>query len=454
VQQHAARWTPFLFSIRNQEHTMQSKTTTVTRRSVLQASAALGGAGLAGAFPGIVMAQGTALETKAAKLGFIALTDAAPLFVADEKGFFKKHGMTDVEVLKQSSWGATRDNLVLGSKSNGIDGAHILSPMPYLITSGAVTANNVQVPIQILARLNLGGQCISVANEYKDLKVGLDTKAFKKALLAKRVKTGKAVNAAMTFPGGTHDMWIRYWMAAGGVDPNRDINTITVPPPQMVANMKVGSMDSFCVCEPWNLQLIHQKIGYTAITTSELWMNHPEKAFAMRADYVQQNPNATKALLKAVMEAQMWCEDPKNRAEVAEICSRRRWINAPLEDIVDRLKGDFDYGTGRVEANSRFQMRYWKDQASYPFQSHDLWFLTENIRWGYLPPNIDTKALIAKVNREDIWRTAAKELGVAAKDIPSSTSRGVEKFFDGKVFDPANPKKYLDSLEIKNIKSA
>jgi nitrate/nitrite transport system substrate-binding protein len=444
----------FFSSLRNQEHTMQTTTSKLTRRSVLQGAAALGGAGLAGTFPGIVMAQGTALETKAAKLGFIALTDAAPLFVADEKGFFKKHGMTEVEVLKQSSWGATRDNLVLGSKSNGIDGAHILTPMPYLITTGAVTANNVQVPINILARLNLGGQGISVANEYKDLKIGVDTKAFKKALLDKRLKTGKPVNAAMTFPGGTHDLWIRYWMAAGGVDPTRDINTIVVPPAQMVANMKVGSMDSFCVCEPWNLQLIHQKIGYTALTTSEMWMNHPEKAFAMRADYVQANPNATKALLKAVMEAQMWCEDPKNRAEVAEICSRRRWISAPVEDIVDRIKGNFDYGTGRVEGNSKYQMRYWNDQASYPFQSHDLWFLTENQRWGYLPPSLDTKALIAKVNREDLWRAAAKELGVAAKDIPASTSRGVEKFFDGKVFDPANPKKYLDSLEIKTVKSA
>jgi nitrate/nitrite transport system substrate-binding protein len=118
------------------------------------------------------------------------------------------------------------------------------------------------------------------------------------------------------------------------------------------------------------------------------------------------------------------------------------------------MKGDFDYGTGRVVSNSPHQMRYWKDNASYPYQSHDLWFLTENIRWGYLPASIDTKALIAKVNREDLWRAAARELGVAARDIPTSTSRGIEKFFDGKVFDPANPKKYLDSLAIKNIKSA
>jgi nitrate/nitrite transport system substrate-binding protein len=430
-------------------------TSTWSRRSVIKGAAALGSASIAGGmWPATASAQSTALETKAAKLGFIALTDAAPLFVADEKGFFKKHGMTEVEVLKQSSWGTTRDNLVLGSRSNGIDGAHILTPLPYLISTGAVTANNVPVPMYILARLNLGGQCISVANEYKDLKVGLDNKEFRKALLAKRVKTGKPVNAAMTFPGGTHDLWIRYWMAAGGVDPTRDITTIVVPPAQMVANMKVGSMDTFCVCEPWNHQLIHQKIGYTALTTGELWNNHPEKSFAMRADYVNANPNATKALLKAVMEAQMYCEEPKNRAEVAEICSRRRWINAPVEDIVDRMKGDFDYGTGRVVSNSPHQMRYWKDHASYPFQSHDLWFLTEDIRWGYLPPNLDTKSLIAKVNREDLWKVAAKELGVAAKDIPTSTSRGIEKFFDGKVFDPANPKKYLDSLEIKNIKSA
>jgi nitrate/nitrite transport system substrate-binding protein len=425
----------------------------LSRRSLLQVAAA-GAVGVAPALRAALWAQSATRETKAAKLGFIALTDAAPLFVADEKGFFKKHGMTEVEVLKQSSWGTTRDNLVLGSKSNGIDGAHILTPMPYLISTGAITANNVPVPMNILARLNLGGQCISVGNEYAGLKVGTSTVEFKKALAAKAAKTGKLANAAVTFPGGTHDLWMRYWLAAGGIDPTKDVATITVPPPQMVANMKVGSMDTFCVCEPWNHQLIHQKIGYTANTTGELWHNHPEKAFAMRADYVSANPNATKALLKAVMEAQMWCEEPKNRKEVAEICSRRRWISAPIEDIVDRMQGNFDYGTGKVVANSPEQMRYWKDFASYPFQSHDLWFLTENIRWGYLPANLDAKSWISKVNREDIWRQAAKELGVAAKEIPTSTSRGAEKFFDGKVFDPSNPKAYLDSLAIKYVKTA
>jgi ABC-type nitrate/sulfonate/bicarbonate transport systems, periplasmic components len=424
-----------------------------TRRKFLRQSlGAIGGAAVMSGLPGglgaLAWADGGSLETTSAKLGFIALTDAAPLFVAEEKGFFKKYGMTDVQVIKQSSWGTTRDNLVLGSKNNGIDGAHILSPMPYLITAGVVTPNNVPTPMYILGRLNLGGQCISVGKEYTDLKLGTDATPFKAALAKKRA-SGKAVNAAMTFPGGTHDLWIRYWLAAGGIDPVKDISTIVVPPAQMVANMKVGSMDTFCVCEPWNEQLINQKIGYTANTTGELWNNHPEKAFAMRADYVDKNPNATKALMMAVMEAQMWCEKTENKEEMAKICSGRKWINAPYNDIIERMKGTFDYGNGKVVENSPFQMRYWKDFAGYPFRSHDLWFLTENIRWGYMPASTDTKALIDKVNREDLWRDAAAALKIPASEIPTSTSRGVETFFDGKVFDPENPQAYLDSLAIK-----
>ncbi|MBS7707643.1 CmpA/NrtA family ABC transporter substrate-binding protein [Chelatococcus asaccharovorans] len=387
-------------------------------------------------------------EVSGAKLGFIALTDAGPLFVAKEKGFFAKHGMPDVEVLKQSSWGTTRDNLVLGAAGNGIDGAHILTPMPYLITSGAVTQNNQPTPLSILARLNVAGQCISVGQEYAGLKLGVDATPFKAALAAKK-GTGKEVKAANTFPGGTHDLWIRYWLAAGGIDPNSDIQTITVPPAQMVANMKVGTMDCFCVCEPWNHQLVNQGIGYTALTTGELWDKHPEKSFTLRTDFVEKYPKATKALLMAIMEAQMWCEDMANKEELAQICAKRNWINAPFKDVVDRMKGNFDYGNGKVVENSPFIMHYWADNASYPFRSHDLWFLTEDIRWGYLPKNTDTKALLDRVNREDLWRETAKELGVSA--IPDSTSRGVETFFDGKVFDPANPSAYLESLAIKRM---
>jgi nitrate/nitrite transport system substrate-binding protein len=423
----------------------------LSRRAMLKTTAAAATvAAIKTAFPSGAFAQGAGPETTRAVLGFIALTDAAPLIIAKEKGLFDKYGMPDVEVAKQASWGTTRDNLVLGSAGNGIDGAHILTPMPYLISSGQVTQNNQPMPMYILARLNLDSQCISVGQEYIDLEVGADTSRFKEALAAKRA-AGNPVRAAMTFPGGTHDLWIRYWLAAGGIDPDSDIETIVVPPAQMVANMKVGSMDCFCVCEPWNHQLINQGIGYTAVNTGELWNRHPEKAFGMRADWVDANPNAAKALLMAVQEAQMWCEEMENREEVAAIVSKRNWINAPVNDIVDRMKGKFDYGTGRVEENSPHIMKYWADHASYPFKSHDLWFLTENVRWGRFTGEEDFAALIDQVNREDLWREAAAELGVAEADIPASTSRGPETFFDGKVFDPENPQAYLDSLDISRI---
>ena len=422
----------------------------LSRRQLLKATG--GTAALLAAarlnFPAGAFAQGSGPEVTTAKLGFIALSDAGPLFVAKDKGMFAKYGMPDVDVQKQASWGTTRDNLVLGSEGNGIDGAHILTPMPYLISSGKVTQNNQPTPMYILARLNLDAQCISVSSEYADLKVGLDAKPFKEALEKKKA-SGKAIKAAMTFPGGTHDLWLRYWLAAGGIDPDKDVETITVPPPQMVANMKVGTMDCFCVGEPWPGQLVHQKIGYTALNTGEIWNKHPEKSFAMRSAWVDKNPKAAQAITMAVMEAQQWADKMENKEELATIMGKRQWINCPVEDIADRAKGKFDYGTGKVVENSPHIMKYWRDHASYPFQSHDLWFMTEDIRWGKFEPGYDSKALIAKVNREDIWRDAAKALGVAAADIPASKSRGKETFFDGKVFDPENPAAYLKSLSIK-----
>ena len=156
----------------------------------------------------------------------------------------------------------------------------------------------------------------------------------------------------MTFPGGTHDLWLRYWLAAGGIDPDKDVSTIVVPPPQMVANMKVGTMDAFCVGEPWNEQLVNQDIGYTAITTGEFWSKHPEKVLGMRADWVDANPKATRAILMAVMEAQQWCDKAENKAEMAEIVGRRQWFNVPVADIIGRIKGEVNYGLGRKVVGS------------------------------------------------------------------------------------------------------
>jgi len=424
---------------------------TITRRDAikLSATAALFAAART-ALPAGAFAQSAGPEVKKATFGYIALTDASALIIAKERGLFAKYGMPDVEIAKQASWGTTRDNLVLGGGAGGIDGAHILTPMPYLITNGTIVQNNQSVPMYMLARLNLDAQAISVAKEYLPTGAKLDAKGLK-AAFAKKIAEGKEVKAAMTFRGGTHDLWIRYWLAANGIDPEKDLQTIVVPPPQMVANMKVGTMDCFCVGEPWNAQLVNQGIGYTALNTGELWNKHPEKSFAVRADWVDKNPKAALAALMAVQEAQMWCDKDENKVEKCQIVSKRTWMNVPFDDIIGRTKGEIDYGDGRKVTNSPHFMKFWRDHASYPFQSHELWFLTEDIRWGVLPPDTDTKALIKKVNREDLWREAAKSLGVPASDIPASTSRGKETFFDGKVFDPEKPGEYLASLTIKKI---
>ncbi len=395
-------------------------------------------------------AAGSGPEVTGARLGYIALTDSAPLIIAKEKGFFAKYEVPDVAIEKQASWGATRDNMALGGGAGGIDGGHILRPKVHLYSSGAVMQNGQKLPMYTLLNLNEDCQGISVAQEYAETGVKLDSGALKEAFARKKA-SGKDVTAAMTFPGGTHDLWIRYWLAAGGIDPDKDLNLIVVPPPQMVANMKVGNMDCFCVGEPWNEQLVNQKIGFTATTTGEIWFRHPEKVLGMRADWVDKNPKATLAILMAVMEAQQWCEKQENKQEMAEIIGRRQWYNVPVKDIIGRIKGDINYGNGRTVAGSDLLMKFWgeKGETSYPWKSLDTWFMIENIRWGKFPASVDVKAMVDATNRSDLWLAAAKGLGLA--DLPAGDSRGVEKFFDGKTFDPENPSAYLDSLAIKAV---
>lgn len=420
------------------------------RRSLLTGTAALGTAALlsgCGAGTETATSEATAgdVETTTAKLGFIALTDAAPLIMAKELGLFKKYGMPDVQVLKQANWAATRDNLVLGAEAGGIDGAHVLTPLPYFLSLGT---NGKPTPMNILARLNTNGQGISVEKAYLAAKADLDAGKMKKIIADKRA-AGSKITMAMTFPGGTHDMWIRYWLAAAGIDPENDVELITIPPPQMVANMKTKTMEAFCVGEPWNAQLVAQGIGYTAVSTGQIWMDHPEKSFAMRGDWVAKHPKAAAALTAAIIDAQRFCDNPANVKKMADAIGGRDYLKVPASDIADRLAGNFNMGDGRSFKDAPFRMKFWADNASFPFKSHDLWFLVENQRWGKLKPDLDRAAAIAAVNRADIWKQAAALAKVPAAEIPTEDSRGVEKFFDGKTFDPANPDAYLASLTIK-----
>jgi bicarbonate transport system substrate-binding protein len=407
-----------------------------------------------GAGSPVALTPETTPEVTKAKLSYLPIAESAPLIIAKEKGFFAKYGMADVEVSKQANWAAARDNIVIGSKAGGVDGGQWQMPMPHLITEGIIT-NGKKTPMYVLAQLVTNANGIAVSNKNAGKGLGLDLKNAKAYIKDYASQNGRKFKAAFTFPAANQDFWIRYWFAAGGIDPNKDIDLLAVPPPETVQGMRIGTMDAFSTGDPWPYRIVNDKIGFMACLTTEIWPYHPEEYFAMRADWVDAHPKATKALLKGIMEAQQWCDKPENRAELVKIVSGRNYFNIPAAILEPPFAGKYTMGDGKPDINDFNKgPLYWKDpigSVSYPYQSHDLWFLTETIRWGFHKDygfTIDkAKDLVERVNRGSIWLEAAKEAGIT--DVPSSPSRGVETFFDGTKFDPEKPQDYLKSLAIK-----
>lgn len=386
-------------------------------------------------------------EVTTVRIGFLPLLDAAPLIIAKEKGLFNNYGMTGVELVQYDDWQTLQSALVLGPL--GLAGAHIPSPLPYLIMAGK-TANGELARTYILARLNVNGQSISLANIYKELDLHLDSSTLKESVeRAKAGGPGMKLKMAIPCVGGTHDLWLRYWLAAGDINPDTDVMIVVVPPAQMVANMQTGTVHAFCVDDPFALQLVKTRSGFSALTTGELWADHPEKAFVMQADWVNHYPKATQALLMAVQEAQIWCDLEANWAEMVATLVDGHYLQSSQSELIDRLRGNFNLGDDRWFKNRSNRIKFWQDQASYPYKSHDTWFVTECIRWGYLPPNIDIQGVVNAVNREDLWRQAARAIGQTSVILKEPQSRGIETFFDNQQFDPHAPLAYLNRQPIR-----
>jgi nitrate/nitrite transport system substrate-binding protein len=252
----------------------------------------------------------------------------------------------------------------------------------------------------------------------------------------------------MTFPPGTHAMWIRYWLAAGGINPDTDTALVTVPPPQMVANMKVDKMDGFCVGEPWNARAIKDEIGYTAITTQEIWKDHPEKVCAFTEEFAQKNPKTVKAVIKALHEASVWLDDMKNRPEQASLVSKATYINCPPELILGRLQGHYDYGDGRKKEDENY-MIFSNRNCNYPQPKFAKFWLSQFRRWGMVTGAPDYEAVAKQVMRHDIYEEAMKELGVQHGGLSDAS----ETLFDGSVFDPKDPEKFATSFAVHSMKS-
>ncbi|MGA0198420.1 MAG: CmpA/NrtA family ABC transporter substrate-binding protein, partial [Prochlorotrichaceae cyanobacterium] len=273
--------------------------------------------------PAANIASDQAPETTQAKLGYIPIVESAGLIIAKEKGFFAKYGMTDVELSKQANWASARDNVTIGSSGGGIDGGQWQMPMPHLITEGIITNGN-KVPMYVLAQLVTQGNGIAISGLHAGKGLGLNIAgAGADYIKSFPSSQGRKFKAAHTFPNVNQDFWIRYWFAAGGIDPDTDIDLLAVPPPETVQGMRNGTMDAFSTGDPWPYRIVADGIGFMSALTYEIWPCHPEEYLAMRADWVDANPKATKAILKGLMEAQQWCDKPENRAELVSICAGR-----------------------------------------------------------------------------------------------------------------------------------
>ena len=408
------------------------------RRGFLRGAAGLvAGAGLTAMVPpgvksGAWAAGSDAPEKKEVRIGFIPLTDCASVVMAAVNKFDEKYGIKII-ASKEASWAAVRDKLVNGE----LDAAHVLYGLVYGVQLGI---GGPKKDMAVLMTLNNNGQAISLSNQLKDK--GATDGAGLARLIAKKEKE---YTFAQTFPTGTHAMWLYYWLAANGINPMKDVKVITVPPPQMVANMRVGNMDGFCVGEPWNNRTIVDNIGFTAVTTQDIWVDHPEKVLGTTAEFVQKYPNTARAMTAAVLEAGRWIDASKsNIFKTAETIAQKSYVNTDMDVIQERLLGRYKNGLGK-SWDDKNQMKFFNDGAvNFPYLSDGMWFMTQHRRWGLLKEDPDYLAVAKKVNRIDIYKQAAEAVGVG---LPKSDMRS-HKLIDGVVWDGKDPKKYAGSFKV------
>ena len=404
------------------------------RRFLQQATAA----GLVSLVPNAVRtgawaAGSDAPEKKEIKIGFIPLTDCSSVVMASVMEFDKKYGIKIVPS-KEASWAAVRDKLVNGE----LDAAHVLYSLVYGVQMGI---GGPKKDMAVLMNLNHNGQAITLSRKLFD----------------KGVKDGASLNElirkekgeytfAQTFPTGTHAMWLYYWLAANGIHPFQDVKAIVVPPPQMVANMRVGNMDGFCVGEPWNNRAIVDGIGFTADTTQEIWKDHPEKTLGCSADFVRKNPNTARAMTAAVIESGRWIDASlANRQKTAEVVANKSYVNTDKDVIVARMLGRYDNGIGRIW-DDKDHMKFYNDgYVTFPFLSDGMWFMTQHRRWGLLKEEPDYLAVAKRVNRIDIYRDAAALTRTPLPGEPMRTAR----LMDGVVWDGTQAQRYAGAFKLK-----
>ena len=406
--------------------------TKFSRRGILQ-SAAVGAIGVGPALRAAVYAQGSdAPEKKEVKIGFIPLTDCASIVMASVLGIDQKYGVKIIPA-KESSWASVRDKVISGEN----DFTHMLLGMAY---GSHLGIGGAKKDMAVLMTLNQNGQAITLSKKLSD-KGAVDGPSLAKLMASDK----REYTFAQTFPTGTHAMWLYYWLAAHDINPMSGAKVITVPPPQMVANMRVGNMDGYCVGEPWNHRAIIDGIGITAQTTQDIWKDHPEKVLATTGEFAKKNPNTCRAVTAAILEAGRWIDAGlQNKAKMAETIADKSYVNTSVDAINQRILGRYQNGLGKTWDDPNF-MKFYNDGAvNFPYLSDGMWFMTQHKRWGLLKDHPDYLAVAKQISQTDIYKQAA----LASKTPVSKDVLRTSKLMDGVVWDGKDPKKYADSFKV------
>ena len=407
--------------------------TKLSRRSVLQA-AAVGAFGVDPALRAAVYAGGSdAPEKTEVKIGFIPLTDCASIVMASVLGLDQKYGVKIIPS-KESSWASVRDKVMSGEN----DFTHMLYGQAYGVHLGVGGAKK---DMAVLMTLNQNGQAITLSKKLAE-KGAVDGPSLAKLMASDK----REYTFAQTFPTGTHAMWLYYWLATHGINPMSEAKVITVPPPQMVANMRVGNMDGYCVGEPWNHRAIIDGIGITAQTTQDIWRDHPEKVLATTGEFAKKNPNTCRAVTAAILEAGRWIDAGlQNKNKMAETIADKSYVNTSVDAINQRILGRYQDGMGKTWDDPNHMKFYGDGAVTFPYLSDGMWFLTQHKRWGLLKDHPDYLGVAKQINQIDIYKQAATAAKAA---VPKDVMR-TSKLMDGVVWDGKDPKKYAESFKIK-----
>lgn len=375
------------------------------------------------------------LEKVKLNIGFLPLTDISPLVVAQEKGLFQKYGLEEVNLCRYESW----DEIAEGIVSGRLDAAPMVTGMPLAMTLGM--NNKASIPVITGAVISRNGNAITLS--YKLFEQGVRSlKDFKQAIAADK---DKVYTLGIVHESAMHNLMLRYWLASGGIDPDRDVNLVVIPPSQMVKFLKSGEIDGYCVGEPWNCQAVYEGLGFVIATDLDIWPGNPEKVLGVREDWANQYPETHIALLKAVLEACAFCDDRRHREEILQMLCQPEYVGTKAEYIRPGFLGHYNRGTGApTQILPRFNQFHY-DNSNCPGRVEGLWILTQLARWGMIPFPKNWIEVLERVRRVDLFGEAARQLGWP----DTEPDRKSFQLFDGMVFNPDDPIGYLNRLEIK-----